>query len=345
MEFDELNREMRVVNRNFSLAEYGSTWTKMERYLFIEFYNVIKEFYTSKNDENIKAFNSENITIKVPVALLSSKLFNNKNRSQQLMEATKGLMDKTICTISINEEGQTGFYFVNMFTFIKYDPRQDKKNIEVKIPKEIFSEMIPIESFCQLDLKLLNEFNSGNTIRLYEVFKSYAFKKKFSISFIELRKKLGFHNEGKYEEWKYFNAKVLKPAILDINKHKELDIEVSYKKARGSFEIEFEVIQHNIQSIDKFSILSLNEYVRPDDRKLNMLQNKYIDTLINNCNDGTISSPDELKEWIISDLISQQKKQGDEFDWKYSCNAISKQIRSKVYMRPFSHTHLMEEHG
>jgi plasmid replication initiation protein len=83
-----------------------------------------------------------------------------------------------------------------------------------------------------LDLKLLSEFGSGNTIRLYEIFKSYAFKKKFDIGFNELRKQLGFFNEGNYQEWKYFNAKVLKPAVKDINSYKQFDIEVFYEKKR-----------------------------------------------------------------------------------------------------------------
>jgi hypothetical protein len=41
MELEEnKKRELRVVNRDFSLGEYGQSWTNLERYLFIEIYNV-----------------------------------------------------------------------------------------------------------------------------------------------------------------------------------------------------------------------------------------------------------------------------------------------------------------
>lgn len=341
MEITPIARETRVVNRNFSLAEYGSGWTKIERYLFIELYNVIKDFYMAKSDHLVKDFNSESITVVLPVDLLDQKLFKIKNRTEQLSSASKGLMEKTISSISTDESGQTGFYFINMFVYIKYDPTVNKKHLEVKIPKEIYSDMIPIESYCQLDLKLLSAFTSGNTIRLYEVFKSYAFKTQFTITFSDLRKKLGFYNEGKYEEWKHFNNKVLKAAVLDINKHKEFDIEVFYKKARGSENVEFQIVQHHKDQPITTMVLSLEQWIDSNTRTLNMIQAKYITTLIKNCDPkGLISNIDELNEWIISDLLVQQEKQGDEFDFKKSANAISKQIREGVYTQPYAHKHL-----
>ena len=333
-----INREVRFMNRNFSLAEYGSAWTKMERYLFIECYNVIKEFYLNKNSDFIEGFTSENITLKIPVGHLNPSLFDSKNRSQQLLETSKGLMQKTIYSSSTDDKGQVGFFFVNMFTYIQFDPAQDKHHIQFKIPKEIYNDMIPIESYCQLDLKLLEEFNSGNTIRLYEIFKSYAFKRKFTVSIDDLRKKLGFFKQGNYSEWKYFNAQVLKPAANDINKHKEFDIEVSYQKPRGSEYIEFKIIQHHTNNLPMNKMLSLDEIIDPETRQLNLLQEKYLATLIRNCNARKlISNTDELKDWIVSDLINQQKNNNEPFNWVHSCNAISKQLRTGVYTRPYSH--------
>lgn len=336
-------RGTRVINRNFSLAEYGSGWTKIERYLFIEIYNVIKEFYMAKNDTLIKDFNSESIVLDLPIDLLNKKLFKVKHRSEQLAAAAKGLMGKTIGAINTNASGQTGFHFVNMFVYIKYDPTVDKTNIEIKIPKEIYNDMIPIESYALLDLVLLDALNSGSAVRLYEVFKSYAFQTQFKISFIDLRRQLGFYQEGKYEIWKYFNNQVLKPAVSAINKHKEFDIEVLYRKERGSDQVQFQVIQHKKDDLVNAEVLSLDQWIDQDSRKLNMIQKKYITTLIKNCDPKKlISKVDELFEWIISDLIVQQNKQGDDFDFKKSANAISKQIREGKYSMPYAHKHLAE---
>ena len=336
--------EIRVLNRNFSLAEYDESWKKIERFLFIEVYNIIKEFYTDKSDTNIVSFSSESIMIKLPINMLDKKLFNPKNRSAQLAVASEELMNKKIKKISFEANGQMGFDFITIFPKISYDPSRDKDNILVRIPSEVYEEMVPIKSYCQLDLKLISDFNSGNTIRLYEIFKSYAFKGKVDISFTELRKKLGFFKAGKYPQWKYFNAKVLKPAVEEINLRKEEDIEVQYKKERSSETISFTIITHKQAQAGDINVLSEDEIINRDSRELNKLQANYIATVLRHCNKVTpISNKQELTQWIISDLINQQQKQKNDFAFKYSMNAISKQIREGKYKEPFAHKHLIKQ--
>lgn len=331
----------RVINRYFSLAEYGSSWTKMERFLFIESYNVIKDFFMSSSGEHITAFNGDSITIKYPIALLDRKLFDIKNRSIQLATASDGLMRKTIKVMETNQGGGVSFEFTNMFTRISYDAKNDKEHLLLKIPSEVFNEMIPIKSYAQLDLALIGLFNSGSTIRLYEIFKSYCFRRHITLTFTELRKNLGFFKEGSWPVWKYFNAQVLKPAVSEINKHKANDIEVSYSKQRGTENVEFTIIQHRKRMPEKTTLLTLEDVINAEKRELNLIQNKYIDTVVSTLNTKfKISNPAELKQWFISDLISQQQKQGSEFNWKHSCNAMAKQVAHDKYTEPFSHKFL-----
>jgi hypothetical protein len=334
------NRETRVINRQFSIAEYGQSWTKIERLLFLEILNSVKNFYTAKDDSHVLDFTDDSITIALPIRSIDKGLIKVKNRTRQLMEASEGLMDKTIKSVDEDSNGQKGFYFVNMFTYIKYDPKSDKNNMELKIPKEIFRDMMPIEAYCDLDYLILDNIDTGNSVRLYEVFKSFAFKKNFTVTFEFLREQLGFKQEGKYKIWKEFNRTVLKPAVEVINKYREFDIEVQYKKTRGKSQIEFTIIQHHVNQKRKL-ILSLSDHISPDTRRLNLVQNKYIDTLIKNCQNQTqISSPEELKTWMISDLLSFQRKAkegGEEFDFSKYCNYISKLVRSEKYTMPLSH--------
>lgn len=334
------NRVLRAVNRQFSLGEYGQSWTKIERYLFIEIYNVIKEFYISVSDDNINSFSSESIVLTLPLNKLDEKLFTPKNKTRDLMNAAEGLSKKQINLKTIDEKGQYSFDFISMFPRIKYNPSVDKENLYVKIQSEVYEEMFPIESFCLLDIKIISEFNSGNTVRLYEIFKSYAFKKKITLTFDSLRKQLGFFNEGVYQEWKYFNSQVLKKAVIDINNHKEFDIEVFYKKKKGAQEIEFTIITHKEHKQSSIQILDLNEIII--NRTPSLIQTKYIETTLNNCNKVLKNKLNikELTEWVISDLISSQSKNGVEFDFKYSMNAISSQIRKGIFTKPFSHKHL-----
>jgi len=258
------------------------------------------------------------------------------------MNAAEGLSKKQINLKTVDAEGQYGFDFISMFPRIKFNPSLDKNNLYVKIQSEVYEQMVPIESYCLLDLKLIAEFNSGNTIRLYEIFKSYAFRHRISLSFDSLRKRLGFFNEGVYSEWKYFNAKVLKKAVADINQYKTFDIEVLYDKKIGCDEIDFTIITLKKQDQKNFQILTLNESII--NRQPNLIQTKYIDTTIDFCNKSlnNLLNKNEIKEWIISDLISSQTKKGADFDFKHSMNAISNQLRRGEFTRPFSHRHLSD---
>ena len=339
----EDNRELRAVNRKFSLGEYGQSWTKLERYLFIEIYNVIKDFYMSVSAENIKTFSSESIYLTLPVDKLDQKLFKQKHKYRDLMRAAEGLSKKQISLKTLDEEGQYGFDFISMFPRIRFNPSKDKKNMYVRIQSEVYEEMLPIESYCLLDLELISQFNSGNTVRLYEIFKSYAFRKTITLTFDSLRKQLGFFNEGVYQEWKYFNNQVLKEAVEDINSHKQIDIEVLYKKKRGSNDISFTIITHKNHKQSDIQILNLNKAIV--NRTPSVIQSKYIETTLMNCNKAYKNklNTKELTDWIISDLVSLQSKKGREFDFKYAMNAISDQIRRNIYTKPFSHKHLSDK--
>jgi hypothetical protein len=72
------NRELRVLNRHFSVAEYDVHWTKLERYLFIEIYNVIKDFYMSVSADNINSYNSDSISLTLPLKKIDKKTFSSK---------------------------------------------------------------------------------------------------------------------------------------------------------------------------------------------------------------------------------------------------------------------------
>jgi hypothetical protein len=333
-------RELRAVNRKFSLGEYGQRWTKLERYLFIEIYNVIKEFYTAVSSENIKTFSGESILLTLPVDKLDKKLFKPSQKNRDLMNAAEGLSKKQISLKSLTKGGSWAFKFISIFPEIAYDPTIDKRTMGVRIPSSVYEEMMPIESYCLLDVKMISEFRSGNTIRLYEIFKSHAFRKKITLTIDTLRKQLGFFKEGVYEEWKHFNAKVLKKAVKDINTHKQYDIEVIYKKERGSEEIEFTILTHKEHKPSHIPILDLNEFII--DRTPSLIQSKYIETTLMYCNKSAKNplNVKELTEWVISDLVSSQASKKEGFDFKHSMNAISQQIRHNVFTRPFSHKHL-----
>lgn len=340
----ELN-ELRIVNKQFSVGEYDQSWSKIERFLFIEIYDTVKDFFMDRADENISEFGSNHITVKVPVKLIREKFLKGGNKARQLLDVADSLSKKRVgFTKKAENSDEIGFRFVTMFPQIAYNPDSKNQELFVEIHSAVYEEMVPIESYCQLELKLLSEFTSGNTIRLYEIFKSHSFRTQFSIRFDDLRGMLGFRVEGKYTEWKYFNAKVLKPAIQNINSYKEYDIEVSYKKIRGDDRIDFHITSHKKRDFNPVAVLNLNQTINPETREPNRIQRKYIETVIETCAKRVeITNKGELREWIVSDIINQQQNTDTEFNWKKALNEISKQIRFGQYTEPYCHKYLADE--
>jgi len=340
--FDKDNS--RTINKSLSLAEYSKSWSKMEWLLFIEIYHIAKNFFTGTDAVNIQSYSQESLLVRVPVKMLNPSFFNPRNRSRQLRSAAEGLMDMRVRKDLNTDDGeQLGFDFITMFPRIKYDPVQDKDHILVKIQGEIYEEMIPIENIARLNNKVMQKLSAGNDNRLYSIIKSHAFKARFVISVTQLRKQMGFAAEGTYEEWGDL-AKVLRRAVNNINKLKDYDIEVAFKKVPKKDAVRFEIKNYNKKKHKYAPILELNATIDPKTRTPNMIQAKYIRTTLANISKRVpISNQEQLMRWIISDLISQQRKQKRSFDFKHAINGISKQIINKVYTEPYAHKHLIKE--
>jgi hypothetical protein len=341
---DYHERDVRSINKQFALAEYDDSWTKMEWLLFLEIYETIRKFYLGNDDSNILEFSAGNIRVKIPIASMDEDLFKKSNRSKQLRSAADGLQSKRARRIlEADDEGQLGFDFITMFPRITYNPKEDKENLYVTIQSEIYEEMVPIKSVAQHNYDVLKKLNTGNDQRVYSVMIAYAPKTEFDITFDELRRQLGFHEKGSWKIWRRFNAKVLKPAVEKINQYKHYDIEVSYFKPHGRETISFKVKRCDNRNKVLGELLSLDDIIPESSRVPNQIQRKYISTMIENCKTViSISNPDELTSWIVSDLINQQVKSGKSFNFKHAINAISKQIRHGIYKMPYCHEHLLK---
>lgn len=53
----------------------------------------------------------------------------------------------------------------------------------VRVPSQVYEEIVPIKSYCLLDLTMISQSNSVNTVILYEIFKSYSFRKTIILTF------------------------------------------------------------------------------------------------------------------------------------------------------------------
>lgn len=339
------SRAVRIINKSFSLAEYSAPFTKIQWFLFIEIYEIVKQFYLGNTAKYIESFTKESITVRVPVNSINKNFFNPSNRSKQLRSAADGLMSMRVRNyIEADEHGQVGFDFITMFPRITYNPKVDKDHIVVRIQAEVYEEMVPIRSYAQLDLQLTENLETGHDQHVYAILKSHAYRGKATLSFEGILRQIGLYDLKTYRVWKHFNQKVFAPAVERINKHQQYDIYVEYSKRHGKDEIDFKFRNNYKQRKHHAEVLSLDELIDARTRIPNLLQRRYLQTTLKNCTrEVQVTSMEELMSWVISDLISMQRKSGRMFNFKHAVNGISKQISTNVYSEPYAHKHLLAE--
>ena len=97
------------------------------------------------------------------------------------------------------------------------------------------------QRFTQYQLKNVLKMHSRYAIQLFELFKSYEYRKTVSISIDKLKKFLMVDKINTYENFGKFREKVLTVAINEINKCSDITVsyEVSGKIARRITELTF----------------------------------------------------------------------------------------------------------
>ena len=97
------------------------------------------------------------------------------------------------------------------------------------------------QRFTQYQLKNILKMNSRYAIQLFELFKSYEYRKIVSVSVDKLKKFLMVDKVKTYENFGKFREKILTVAINEINKHSDITVsyEVSGKEVRKITELTF----------------------------------------------------------------------------------------------------------
>ena len=147
-------------------------------------------------------------------------------------------------------------------------PYIDEKSGTIKI--RLDNDMKPFllelnKNFTRYELLYAMNFKSKYTIRLYEYVKAIHYYNEeeesysFSISLEELKERMG---AGKYTAFKDFHRRALKPAIEEINRFSDKEIEYDFiKKGKSVVSIKMNVRDHllcEMEQIQKDIENSLN---------------------------------------------------------------------------------------
>lgn len=134
----------------------------------------------------------------------------------ELKEAGLKLFDRTFIEQRLN-----GKKLLRWVETLEY--KNDSGKIEVKIAEDFMAYMQELKkNFTLMDFEEVKQFRSVHTARIYELLKSYQYKKEVIQSVEEIKALLGLdeaYSQNNLQE------KVLKPAKAEINKIASVDVD------------------------------------------------------------------------------------------------------------------------
>lgn len=114
----------------------------------------------------------------------------------------------------------------------------------------------PQENYFRFDLRLQSLFRKPSSLALYEMCGRYATNPSrltARLHWTEWRDLLSRDENHLYDEYKFFNSRLLKPTIAEVNAMSDLEIEpIIYKDGRSVTEIQFKVkLKASLPAIQK----------------------------------------------------------------------------------------------
>jgi hypothetical protein len=222
-----------------------------------------------------KAFNNllENKTHEISV----HEVYDNLNwKSDGNHEALKGVCKKLVETSvqwnMLNKDKKNAWGITGFLSYAEVKDGICSYRFDESIVSLLFSPNI----YAKLDMNIQKKIKNKYAHILWEIFVeelSVGNKKEGNIflpNFV-LRALLGLKDNEYYQEFKYFNQDIIKPALLEINKISDIEISHVYiKRARVTVGIQFifkykkvplEITEKSIDDFEK--ILDLAEVVLP----------------------------------------------------------------------------------
>lgn len=167
---------------------------------------------------------------------------------EQIKSAIKRISERWVRTE--DSERVTEFRWVSSRTYFKKEGR-----FRIAMTNEVMPYLTQLKGqFTKYQLKNIAYFNSVHSIRIYELITQYRSVGNREISVEELKKWLQV--EDSYSRWNNFKARVLAPAITEINEKSDLFVEVEQiKRGRAILALKF-VISHKKQAVENLPKLT-----------------------------------------------------------------------------------------
>lgn len=176
----------------------------------------------------------------------------NSNDMETLKQSLRGLVETSAEWDMLDENGQQEWGVSSLLSFAKlkggvceyaYSPALAEKLHDPKV-------------FALINLNIQRRFTSGHALALYE--NCYRFVRTGSTGWwpLELfRRLMGVNDSAYYETFKHLNAKIIKPAVTEVNKTSNIIVTAETRKmGRAVADIRFKIAKN-----PQLSILDLDD--------------------------------------------------------------------------------------
>ncbi len=158
---------------------------------------------------------------------------NNGKNIRDIKKTLKALRDKSFWLTK--EDGAE----VTIGWVYKVELNAGSGRIKVTLDNDLQKYLCGLfENFTQYSLLSVLPMNSGYSVRIYELLKSYAFTGGHKFNIDDLKRKLGAEH---YSNFKDFRRKVIEVAVKEINLY--TDIEVSWEPVKAGKKVS-EIVFH-----------------------------------------------------------------------------------------------------
>ena len=147
---------------------------------------------------------------------------------ERIRNAASSLTKKNVEVAYKDAKGQVKYIAMPWLTRVQYNTGDGTVEI---VPNPELQEHFSGKPFTSEEYYYLFKFKCQYSARLYELLKAHAFKPLADFSVDDLRARLGVE-DGKYTQFTGLRARVLSPALSDINEYTDLNVEMRERKGK-----------------------------------------------------------------------------------------------------------------
>lgn len=163
----------------------------------------------------------------------------NSNDMDTLKASLRGLAETVAEWDMLDEKGQQEWGVSSLLSYAKLKGGVCEYSYSPALAEKLHDPKV----FALINLNIQKKFTSGHALALYE--NCYRFIRTGSTGWWSMdlfRRLMGLDGSSYYESYKHLNAKVIKPAVAEVNKTSNIQIEPeTRKKGRVVSEIRFRI--------------------------------------------------------------------------------------------------------